>query len=428
MGQIKKMSFHRIYSAKEIPFSNYGTHGIHSYTAKLIPQIPRYFIEKYSKKGDVVLDPFCGSGTTLLEAKLLFRNGIGIDINPLAVLISESKTTPIDIAELKLASQSVLKKLKTRNGIERLTFPNIDYWFSGTAKRKLLRVKSSIQVFKEMHDESIHKFLLVCLSSIIRKSSFADPRMAKTYKSKRVMEKLQNGWLPNPFKYFEEALEKNIKRIECFSDRLKESPSYVKVFPGDAKEMSEILKANGIKRADFLITSPPYINAQDYFRSYKFELWWLELATPEQVKELKRRCLGTECISSRDHDSPPKTRYLTLKSILKEMWKIDKRSSYIVHRYFENMNDVFRESNKVLKKGGHFCLITGNNTICGINIPTWKILTHIAKENGFKLVEIVRDEIRNRLLPPNRNHNGGIIKEEWITVFKKMEQEQKNES
>src|SRR3989304_2958664 len=87
---IKRYNF-RSHMKKIIPDMGYLTHNIHAYTAKLIPQIPRYFIEKYTSREDVVFDPFCGSGTTLLEAMLLARNAIGIDINPLATLISEIK-------------------------------------------------------------------------------------------------------------------------------------------------------------------------------------------------------------------------------------------------------------------------------------------------------------------------------------------------
>jgi len=66
------------------------------------------------------------------------------------------------------------------------------------------------------------------------------------------------------------------------------------------------------------------------------------------------------------------------------------------------------------------CLITENDTICEVEIPTYKIITQIATTYGFRVVEINRDEIKNRTLPPDRKHNGGVVKEEWITVFKKV--------
>src|SRR4030066_1829444 len=83
----------RKYIGKQV---SYATHGIHRYPAKFIPQIPRYCLESYSKKGDDVLDPFMGSGTTLLESYIAGRNSYGIDIHPLAKLITKANVTPPD--------------------------------------------------------------------------------------------------------------------------------------------------------------------------------------------------------------------------------------------------------------------------------------------------------------------------------------------
>ena len=73
----------------------------------------------------------------------------------------------------------------------------------------------------------------------------------------------------------------------------------------------------------------------------------------------------------------------------------------------------------VLRPGQYFCLITGSNTICEVTIPAYKILIDMAERKGFRLVEIEKDKIKNRMLAPGQNHNGGIIKDEWITVFQK---------
>src|SRR3989339_1416472 len=84
--------------------TTYLTHNFHTYPAKFIPQIPKSAILQFTKEGDTVLDPFCGCGTTLVEAKLLNRNAIGVDLNPIATLVSKAKTNKIDREQISLIS------------------------------------------------------------------------------------------------------------------------------------------------------------------------------------------------------------------------------------------------------------------------------------------------------------------------------------
>lgn len=85
--------------------STYLTHNYHPWAAKFIPQIPRYFIDKYSKPNDLIFDPFCGSGTTLVEAILAHRNGIGNDLNYIASLISKAKTKPLNSNQIEIITK-----------------------------------------------------------------------------------------------------------------------------------------------------------------------------------------------------------------------------------------------------------------------------------------------------------------------------------
>lgn len=403
-----------------IPSTDYATHGIHSYTAKLIPHIPRYFIGKYTTKGDTVLDPFCGSGTTLLEARVMGRNAIGIDINPLAILISEVKTTSISTARLDYAVQLVKQQLQ--KGVETpvvVEFPNMDYWFCKDAQNGLQIIRTVIERLRGNIDHSIYKFLQLCFSSIIRKCSYADPRIAKIYKSKRMIQKSRNGWVPTPIQYFEEAVIRNSERIKTLSEMITLADGYTKLIQGDARALPVMSEHNDSGKVNFILTSPPYINAQDYFRSYKLELWWLGLATPEEVRYLRQQAIGTETTNRGNNSSLRMDDNHLLNVTCDAISEKSISKSVVVHNYFQNMRLVLEQCQQVLRKDGYLCLITGTNTICGVRVPSYAILTKMAEGIGFRIAEIGTDQIRDRALPPNRNHDAGVIKEEWITVLRK---------
>lgn len=87
----------------------YGTHGLHAYAAKCPPQLARYGIRYYSSPGETVVDPMAGSGTTMVESRLLGRHCYGLDIDPLARLVAEVKSTPLDDGLIGAAFERVLK-------------------------------------------------------------------------------------------------------------------------------------------------------------------------------------------------------------------------------------------------------------------------------------------------------------------------------
>lgn len=399
-----------------------SAHGMHKYTAKMTPPISRYLIEKYSTANDLILDPFCGSGTTLLESCLLGRRAVGIDINPLARLISKVKTTQIKEEDLTKAIDQLILSLRATEARVDVDFPNVDYWFGEQAKDELSRIKYCLEAYRKTVSGDIFDFFLVAFSSIIRKSSFADLRMAKTYKSKRVLKKVKDGWMPAPIKLFEHSLKKNEERlISTISDK---NLGKVKSFSGDARNASDILVKNKTGKVDLIITSPPYINAQDYFRSYKLELWWTGLLAPEEIVHLKRKAIGTEYVDNYDPSVKPAGDSKSLTAILSDVWNKDKMMSkqkaYMIKNYFDNMKVVFNQMTEALKTGGILCLVSGNNTICGIEIPTFRILIELAEQENFKSILNYRDAIKNRSLFPSRNHEAGVIRDEWVTIFKKL--------
>lgn len=110
------------------------THGLHKYPAKFFPELPRWLIKRYSKQGDIILDPFSGSGTTNVEALLTRRNSVGIDVDPFSRYLARTKTTPLDIEEVDRTSSLLLQEiLHFKPSLVRKSdipdFPYRDNWF-----------------------------------------------------------------------------------------------------------------------------------------------------------------------------------------------------------------------------------------------------------------------------------------------------------
>ena len=151
---------------------SYLTHGVHKFPAKFFPELPRYLISKYSKLGDVVIDPMCGSGTTLLESILQNRHAVGVDIDPIAKMISKVKTTPIEASLLDEAKEKL--SILINNKIKSNKKPNIpefnyrDKWFKPFVLEELGIIKESILELSNV----LHKKSSFSDSSILNGDSF----------------------------------------------------------------------------------------------------------------------------------------------------------------------------------------------------------------------------------------------------------------
>src|SRR5687767_8591244 len=165
----------------------YASHGLHSFSAKFPPQLARWGIEAFSRPGQSVLDPMAGSGTTLVEARLLGRHALGVDIDPLARLIARVKATPLapelvdaaaaallaeveaDFAALTAAREHAIPFRDAFRDIVIPEFPNRDYWFLSEVSEELALLRWRID---QVRSVSLREFFYVVFSAlIITKSS-----------------------------------------------------------------------------------------------------------------------------------------------------------------------------------------------------------------------------------------------------------------
>jgi|ERR687890_1763979 hypothetical protein len=365
--------------------TRYYTHGYHPYSSKYIPQIPNQLISKFTEKNDLVLDTFMGSGTTLVESKILGRNAIGIDVNPLACLISKVKTTTIKKSELVEISKILIslkedildlrgnttafnngeKKAIIDNSISKTLHPNIVKWYHQNVIHELLTIKSRIDT---VENKDVKDFLLVSLSSILRGVSNATSGFGNLMINKQAFPKTRI------YEKFVIVVRDMLKSMSEFNKEATNSD--IRIINHDSRRIEFI----DDETIDFICTHPPYMAAVPYAEYQKLSLWWLGFSQ----YELEKRLIGGRRSRA---DTPD--------------------------RFFHDINMALMEMNRVLRKKKYCCIIIGNPVYNG---KIWNLNDFIkkdAKDIGFILLtEIKRHKYRSTM---------GKMKEEFILIFMKGE-------
>jgi DNA modification methylase len=398
---------------------SYATHGIHRYPAKFIPQIPRFCLESFSKVGDDVLDPFMGSGTTLLESYIMGRNSYGVDIHPLARLIAKVKITPVDPNHLESLSEQLLSRIRvddSENGDWIPEIPNRDHWFRPEVLRDLATIKQHVW---RMRKGDSKDFFRICFSSIIRKmsNSDADSLIPEVTSFRKKLDE-QGRTSFDSISKFENTVRNKLIDAEGLWRISKEveekywSPPVVKIIGNDARDVR--LDDSDM---DIAITSPPYASAVHYVSVHKLEMYWLDLL--DDLAKLDGRVVGTSRAYVNEYRPwEPKTEVPELRVLLQELLEKEKKSAYIVYKYFDDMRRNFIEVNRVLKRNGRYCMVVGENTFRKVRIPTYAILARIGTKCGFDLKGMYVYDVINRHLDIPRWNNSRIEKD-YILVFQR---------
>lgn len=390
-------------------------HGIHIYPARMIPQIANRLIRNFSKPGDLVLDPFCGSGSVLVEALVLGRNAIGIDINPLACLIAKVKTTPLNIEKLKSLVQRVLENLSKKgfmndDKIHLPAIPSASHWFKPNVLRALAIIKSAIDetINKDLEQE-YYDFFRVCFSMTVRRSSNIASSDNPYFIRALTGEKLRKH-NPDPFKIFNEQLKEGVKRIEEFSKLIPNNVK-AKVLLGDARS----LPLND-EEADIVVTSPPYgeeSHTMSYTRFAKLSLYWLGY-TSRQIKEIEKCSLGGTKFEPYSLSEFPEFIQKLYEKVRNKNKKRATEMLYFLSDYARSLKEIKR----VLVKGGYACVVIGDRSVAGIPIPNGLITVHMGEQIGLKHMQSFTRTIPKKVLP-RRDYKVELINKENIVILKK---------
>ncbi|MCA1595867.1 MAG: site-specific DNA-methyltransferase, partial [Chloroflexi bacterium] len=337
--------------------TDYANHAIHSYSAKFPPQLAAWAIEQYTSQGDTVLDPMLGSGTTLVEARRLGRNGMGVDIDPLARLISRAKSNPPAPYQIQAASRKLLAAVdadfaRLRAAVPGSSwppapdFPNRDYWFLPETVQELSILKQRILEFPP---SPVRDTLLVAFSSlIITKGKRSVANVADLAHSRP--HYVEPDSAPDVIL----LLKQRLKKLQAATERFWEecvTDTFARVVGSDARKIPI-----PDETVDLVFTSPPYVNAIDYPRAHKFSLFWIGDAlgvSPTEYMALSRSYIGTDRVpieECRRRCEEPLGVMMADQAVARLALVADRRAG-VTHRYFAEMQAVLAECGRVVRTG-----------------------------------------------------------------------------
>lgn len=388
------------------------THGIHPYPAMMIPQVAQRLMATYGSKGARLFDPYCGSGTTLLEGMLVGMEAVGTDLNPLARLLARVKTTPISIAALdaeidRFPSEAPLAALPTPD------VPNIDYWFSSKVQHDLAAIRHHIDGIACTQVSDIFR---VAFSATVRKASWTRSSEFKLYRMPQAQMEKHNV---SPFLLMIQEME-NIRYALLALSAVANGATTPAVHDFNSVDgIPEDVLARG--SVDLVVTSPPYGDSHTtvaYGQFSRLSSQWLGYAGASQVD---RTLMGGRKVATIE-----KFGLEELDHVIAHVGAQDEGRAREVASFFEDYRSSIGHVSTSIREGGYACYVVGNRTVKGYEVPTAEATAAFFEANGFETVDIHRRNIPNKRMPSMNSpsnvpgQTGKTMSSEQIVVCRKV--------
>jgi DNA modification methylase len=392
----------------EITSTSYLTHAIYYYPAKFIPQVVRYCIDNYTKKNDWIIDPFAGSGTVGLEAKLCQRNAVLTDLNYLL-----NHIIPIKIADQreKLSYSELDKKLLEIFASKDYFTPqwsNIDYWYP----QEILEVLQKLWSGQKNLEPDLYSLIIqAVLVKVSKQFSYAEHTKPKLFQSKYkkadINSLLQRDWQGELKQTIKKMCWETLTSVNQYMEVTRNNHNQVLFFGGVDSANFEIDKDIEL---DCLISSPPYLQAQEYIRTAKLDLYWLGYTEKEVQK-----------ISKLEIPYRQASRLIATETLNQVRCHLEKENLHkILDSYFCHTINALENATKKLKSGGKACIFVGNPKVDGVEVETWRILGEYFTDNGFIFNTVFEDRIKTRqLFKSRKNKNPDGMKSEYLLILEK---------
>ena len=391
------------------------THGIHPYPAVMIPHVARRLIQSYGRSGGVLFDPYCGTGTTLLEGMLSGLASSGTDLNPLARLIARTKTTPLDLESLDVAIADFMQCRSDAGASNTDTpvIPNIDYWFSKRTQHELTLLLDCIN---RIRPQPIADFFRVAFSLTVRKVSWTKN---SEFKLVRMAPDQMDRHTPDVFMVMAQILSENRNAFQSLRDALGHDSMIPKVFDfNSVAAIPENAVAPG--SVDLVVTSPPYGDSRTtvaYGQFSRLSSQWLGYKNANRIDNVLMggTKLGTGCVFGVGK----------LDDVIHDISLADAGRARDVASFFVDYRESIRNVSATIRPGGYACYVVGNRTVKGYEVPTAELTATFFEMNGFTRVNTFQRNIPNKRMPSMNSPSnvpgklGKTMKSENIVICRK---------
>ncbi len=413
--------------------TRYSAHGLHDYRGKFNPQVVRAVGNLLGlEAGEWVLDPFCGSGTTLLEAAHIGWNCAGLDVNPLGVMIANAKVTAFKTSPKILNDESErliteLEKSAPKISVNwRTQLPSIDYlesWFTEPVLKQLMFALNRIERVKTKKLQDVFR---VVLSDICRDVSLQDPGDLRIRRRKDAEDNYE------VIPLFIDALRSKVSSVIRAREQITPKKAQQLALFTDArsgKSLQKFLNENKRLGFDAAITSPPYANALPYIDTQRLSLCLLGLIQSSEIRGTERSLIGNREISDAERvqmEALLRTNSAKLPQDVSTFCKMlldmaDHREHgfrkrnvpALAYKYFSQMAEMFEAVRQVMRSGGRYALLVGSNktNLKGeeIVINTPELLASVAASRGWMIDETLKFETYQRFDVHKKNSIRGEV-------------------
>lgn len=412
----------------------YGLHDIHEYKGKFFPQLVRACINISGiARGSLVLDPFCGSGTTLCEARIRGMKSVGIDLNPLSVLIAKVKAGILGIDKNEILEQYVeLKrniKSKDVDYSNRWNAEDLKYLSGWFAEDALIDLHIILNAISSLKNEMISDLFRVNLSNIIREISWQKESDLRVRKEAGIYIK------GTAIERFKQEVERQFSRmfvyLEYIQDFYLPNSCVIEGNTVNAVHIAEKYK----EKCDVIITSPPYATALPYLDTDRLSIIVLGLMNRNEFPARNAEMVGNREITEKCRIELWNSYQERKDELTDEICELIDRIAEINHRpgigfrrrnlpallakYFLDMLDSMKAAKEMLKPGAMAFYVIGNNsTILNgekIIIETNLLIWNLAEKAGW----IKEAYLNMDMLKATSGYDNNRSTAEAILIFRK---------